>query len=121
MWICERCVKCTGCMPQLINPFNYPGEPNILATYYKILLFFYQHKLQMAIHLHIYPKNDVSKYKRLMRSGMDYTLARSDFHSSSMRARSSGSTGSEIWLTAFSYSGVCASVSYSSVGQTERV
>ena len=20
VWICERCVKCTGCMPQLIRP-----------------------------------------------------------------------------------------------------
>ena len=23
MWICERCVKCTGCTPQLINKYIY--------------------------------------------------------------------------------------------------
>ena len=38
MWICERCVKCTGCTPQLITLKDIPGlghiTPSVHASCY---------------------------------------------------------------------------------------
>ena len=43
MWICERCVKCTGCTPQLIIVIIKK-----LGTYYAVFMDIIEHKLFWA-------------------------------------------------------------------------